>query len=592
MKKFSLLCLLLVFAINASADAVEIDGIYYNLISKAIKIAEVTSIPVQNIDPDEYNGPYTYSGSVEIPKSVIYEGNEYSVTSIGESAFKNCSSLTSITIPNSMTSIGDGAFSGCYGLSAVHISDLAAWCKINFQTNTGNTEANPLFFAHHLFLNGTEIEELVIPNSVKSINDWAFYGGSFFTSVFISNGVTSIGRGAFLNCSCLTSVSIPNSVTNIGYECFYGCNKLSSAMIGDNNANVAATVIGGRAFYQCSGLESVLIGNNVKQIERDAFNGCINLTSATIPNSVTDLGSHVFVGCTGLTSVELPESITSIKWATFAGCTSLESITIPNSVETIGESAFERCTSLASINLPDKLTYIDYLTFSNCSSLTSISIPDKVTTIQLGAFEKCKNLSDVTLGRGIKDLYQGAFSSCSQLSNVYCYAKDAPACHSDYSGYYGKGVGVFDKSLIEYATLYVPESAIAQYQNTAPWSNFNEYKTMAVDIVDNNKCATPTINYDNDKIVFNCETEGVELHYSIKYPDVQNGVSGSVNIKKTCIVSVYATKTGYSNSDVATKEIQISASGEGSGKRGDLNNDGVVNSADAVTLVNIIMNNQ
>ena len=134
-----------------------------------------------------------------------------SVTTIGGSAFKNCR-LTSVTIPSSVTTIGLFAFDGCSGLTAVYITDLKAWCEIKFD----GTASNPLSDAHHLYLNGKEIKNLVIPNAVTSIGDMAFNGCTGLTSVTIPNSVTTIGGSTFSGCNGLTSVTIPNSVTSIG----------------------------------------------------------------------------------------------------------------------------------------------------------------------------------------------------------------------------------------------------------------------------------------------------------------------------------------------------------------------------------------
>ena len=235
MKKQLLLFVMMLLPLMAMADAVEIDGIYYNLNANG-KVAEVTS------------NPNKYTGSIVIPETVNYDNITYgvtsignytfngcsdlisvtipnSVTSIGEAAFEGCSSLVSITIPNSVTRIGDDAFSGCSGLKKVIVSDIAAWCGIKFGTSVlGSFYANPLYSAKHLYSDeNTEIKDLVIPNSVTSIGGGAFSSCSGLTSVTIPNSVTSIGDYAFYACSGLTSITIPNNVTSIGDNAFFGC---------------------------------------------------------------------------------------------------------------------------------------------------------------------------------------------------------------------------------------------------------------------------------------------------------------------------------------------------------------------------------
>ena len=153
-----------------------------------------------------------------------------SVTKIGGSAFDGCTSLTSVTIGNGVTSIGGYAFSRCSSLTSVYISDLSAWCKIYFQPcgTSSFSLANPLYFGEKLYLNGEEVTNLIIPNDVTEIKNFTFLGCSSLTSVTIPDSVTSIGTCAFDNCSSLTSVTIGNGVTSIGNSAFSYCNSLTS----------------------------------------------------------------------------------------------------------------------------------------------------------------------------------------------------------------------------------------------------------------------------------------------------------------------------------------------------------------------------
>ena len=282
MKKVLLSILLMLLPMLASADAVEINGIWYNLVPKA-KEAEVTKNP---------NGS-NYSGSIEIPASVTYNEVKYSVTSIGQSAFYYCTALTSVTIPNSVTSIGKYAFTYCSALTSVTIpNSVTSIDEYAFESCSGLTS-------------------VTIPNSVTSIGGGAFYGCSSLTSVTIPNSVTSIGWNAFLNCSSLTSVAIPNSMTSIGQRAFSGCSGLTSVTIPNS-----VTSIGGEAFRGCSGLTSVAIPNSVTSISWGAFSGCSSLTSVTIPNSVTSIGNQAFANCDELTDVYCQaEKLSTDEWS-------------------------------------------------------------------------------------------------------------------------------------------------------------------------------------------------------------------------------------------------------------------------------------
>ena len=514
--KTILLCLCMFASINAFAEAVEIDGIYYNLITK-IKQAEVT-----------YN-PNTYKGRINIPEIVHHNGVTFSVTRIGNGAFDHCKRLSSVTIPNSVTSIGDSAFYYCSDLSSIIIP--------NSVTNIGRCA----------FYYCTGLTSITIPNSVIRIGEYAFIGCSGLTSITIGNSVTSIGSFAFNGCSGLTSINV--EAGNTTYDSRDNCNALietatNTLIKGCENTTIpnSVTSIGSYAFEDCSGLTSVTIPNSVTAIYSDAFRNCSGLTSITIPNSVTIIYDSVFYGCSGLTSVTIPNSVTAIYGYTFYGCYSLTSVTIPNSVTEIFESTFYGCSGLTSVIIPNSVTSIRAAAFLGCSGLTSVTIPNSVTSIEESAFNKCTGLISVNIGNGVESIGYGAFANCAELTDVYCYAENVPFTESN----------PFSGSYIEYATLHVPAASVEQYKATAPWSNFGAIVATDGTIPEPptpEKCATPTISYSKGELTFSCDTEGAEYVYEITDTDIKKGCAAKVSLTVTYNISVYATKTNYENSD-------------------------------------------
>ena len=550
--KFLCLCMCLFSCIKAFSYDALIDGIYYNFNGDK---AEVT-----------YNSSKEYTGDVVIPESVVYNAKTYSVTSIGENAFEDCSDLTSVAIPNSVTSIGWRAFIGCSGLEKVIVPDIAAWCGIAFSDH----ESNPLNYAQHLYSDETtEITNLIIPNSLTSVGERAFSGCSALTSVTIPNSVTSIGDFAFGYCSGLTSVTIGNSVKSIQIGAFHGCSGLKKVIVPDiaawcgisfvgSDANPvgyakhlysdetteitnliipnSVTSIGEDAFHNCSALTSVTIPNSVTSIGRSAFSSCSGLTSVSIGNSVTSIGEDAFHNCSALTSVTIPNSVTSIgRWA-FSGCSGLTSITIPNSVTSIGSSAFSCCSGLTSVSIGNSVTSIGSGMFIGCSGLTSVTIPNSVTSIGNRAFSSCSGLTSVNIGNSVKNIGENAFAYCGRLTDVYCYAERVPSTESD----------AFADSYAEYATLHVRAVSLEQYRARVPWSNFG---TIVTTDGPPEKCATPTISYSKGELTFSCETEGAEYVYEITDTDIKKGYAAKVSLTVTYNISVYATKADYENSD-------------------------------------------
>ena len=398
MKKQLLLLAMILLPLVASAHDIEVknaDGvtIYYNYINNGTEL-EVTSCPYSN----------GYQGNVAIPEEVTYMNRTRKVTSIGNGAFEYCSGLTSVTIPNSVTSIGDYAFYECSGL----------------------------------------------------------------TSVTIPNSVTSIGNYAFANCEGLTSVTIPNSVTSIGSQAFRYCSGLKKVIVKD----IAAWCGIKFGNYDSNPLFYA------KHLYSDEDTEIANLI---IPNSVTSIGNGAFYGCSGLISVTIPNSVTSIGDYAFYYCSGLTSVTIPNSVTSIGLSAFD------GVDIPTVISLIEN--------------PFKIT------------------GKT-----------------------------SDYR--------TFSQNTFLNATLYVPKGTIDKYKATDGWKDFVfiEEGTGGGGTTPE-KCEKPTISYENGKLTFTSETEGAVCQYSITDTDIKAGSGNEVQLGVTYNISVYATKSGYDNSETATATL-------------------------------------
>ena len=314
---------------------------------------------------------------------------------IPSSVFR-CDRLTSVTIGNSVTNIGDGAFYGCSNLSNIYyVGDVAGWCGISGLDSLMSSSRT-------LYISDKKVEGfLIIPDSVTSIGNYAFYGCSGLTSVTIGGSVMSIGDWAFYNCSSLTSITIPDSVTSIGSSAFAGCSGLTSITVAKGNTKYHSSgncLIETASKTLISGCNTSVIPSDgsVTSIGGSAFQGCKDLTSITIPDSVTSIGSSAFAGCSGLTSITIPDSVTSIgDYYTFYGCSSLTSITIPDSVTSIGMRAFYGCTGLTSVTIGNGVTSIGGFAFYSCSGLTSITIPDSVTSIESYSFYRCSSLKGV-----------------------------------------------------------------------------------------------------------------------------------------------------------------------------------------------------
>ncbi|MDR0320006.1 MAG: leucine-rich repeat domain-containing protein [Treponema sp.] len=306
----------------------------------------IQGLPVTVIEDWAFNG-YSHLTSITIPPSV---------TSIGSYAFSFCDSLVSITIPPSVTSIGNAAFMGCNSLTSITVDSR----------NTAYASLDGVLFD-------------------KTIRTIIIYPPGKNTSTYIvPSSVTSIGDRAFFRCDSLTSMSIPSHVTSIGDGAFAGCRSLASITV--DSRNPAYTSI-----------DDVLFDKAIRTII--AYPVGKDSRTYTIPSSITTIGEQAFSYCENLTDITIPPSVTSIGNGAFSFCYVLASINIPSSITTIRDETFACCYSLTSISIPSSITSIGDGAFYNCSNLTSIDIPSSVTSIGNGAFYRCYNLRSITLSR-------------------------------------------------------------------------------------------------------------------------------------------------------------------------------------------------
>ena len=370
-----------------------------------------------------------------------------SVTKIGNSAFQGCDKLTSIVIPNNVTYVGTWAFGGCSSLesleilgSVLEIDTYAFGNCSSLDTITFNPELRTI--KGYAFYNCTHLKSVVIPNSVDTIEGGAFYGCSSLKTIVLPTNIEKLGGGVFDRCTALEYIQLPQTGLTVIDGLFNGCSSLKSITI-----PASVQRIGSYAFGGCTSLDSVYIPSGIIEINNRAFNGCSALKSlivdsdntiydsrencnaiietgtnklhiccpvSVIPNSVIAIGDFVFANRIDLDSITIPQGVTALGEYVFQSCTSLKSVIIPSSVLQIGKGAFAGCSALTNIQLPIGLASVEDYTFNNCSALVSIVIPNGVKSLGDYAFQYCYALQNVSLPEGLQSIGKYAFYACGR----------------------------------------------------------------------------------------------------------------------------------------------------------------------------------
>jgi hypothetical protein len=569
------------------------------------------------------------------------------LSAIAPNTFKNCTELEEIMIPKSVKRIennnygNDNPFGGCTKLRKIVLEDLQTWLNISY---SGGCQA---FESYHLFVGEQEIKDLIIPDGISTIGNYAFQSCTGLESITITENVKSIGRSAFKNCGKIKKLSISGGNHSFGSYSLSGCypeiidvpslemwmntispnimangntifkyqliadgTEVESLVIPDGISKVddrtfcgcisiktvsfpyTTTSIGYLSFGYCTELESVTIRNGITKVGESAFESCEKLTNVVLPNSIMEISPFCFARCTSLKSIDIPEGITCIAGSAFEGCTSLEEIIMPNSLTTIGgdydsydnrkmNHVFSGCISLKRIEIPDNVEYIGSFSFYECSNLTTIKLSDNLKYISRQCFQGCERLNSVTIGSKTSWISYGAFSNCASLQQVICNSQEPPTAETDNWATYPSSFNGINLSNV---CLYVPSVVIEQYKSKTPWSSFGTIKEITDgSISEKPQCIPPIITYKNGKLSFSCETEGVTFCYKVTTPSSIENEGSEFTPSTKYIITVYAKKDGYLDSEPVTQEIDVR------GLKGDVNDDGEVDIADAVKIVNLVV---
>ena len=469
MKKIFLIAIL-AFSMNAFAQVSKTVNCTVGSLSTTLTASEkstITSLTITgSIDARDFKTmrddmPLLAELDLSEVTILAYQGTEgtYSVTSYPANAmpsdsfydyinFRGKTSLTHIILPNSITSVDNYAFYGCSGLTTINIPSLVT--TLGVRAIPRNCSVTVALDNPNLIL-----VDGVIYN--KDQSNIILFLDSKTGSYAMPASVVTISDGAFSDYTGLTSIILPNGLTSIGISAFRGCTRLTSI-----NFPEGLNSIGSAAFSGCMGLTSINVPSSVINLGDGAFIGCMNITSISLHEGLTSIGISAFSGCTGLTSIIVPASIITLGNGAFYGCINLTSISLLEGLNSIGISAFSGCTGLTSINVPSSVITLGNGAFSGYISLTSISLHEGLTSIGISAFQDCTRLTSITIPSSVTVLSDGAFYNCMGLTSIYTYA--TMPINIDASVFYNVNKAT--------CTLYVPKGSRYLYSVAYQWNEF------------------------------------------------------------------------------------------------------------------------
>ena len=451
--RFALSALVLTVAMQAGAYDFYTGGLYYQIASSG------TVVTVEN------NGSFnTYSGNVTIPSSVTYNGKTYNVTGIGYQAFKNCTNLTSVTLPNTLTMMLNEAFYGC-----------------------------------------TKLTSITLPSSLTSIYNNVFVGCTGLTSIYVKRTTpVSASTNNFSSSTYSSATLYVPSGTLSAYQ--------STAPWSSFTHIVESTYdfVYNGIYYLKTGTNTVSVAPKDKSY--NSYSGYVSIPSSVTYEgttySVTAIGDNAMKNSTGLTGLSIPSSVTTLgSWAV-SGCTALTSITIPNSVTSVGASVFMDCAALKTVSIGSGLKKVGNFMFIRCKALQTITIPNTVTEIGYETFEDCIKLYSIDIGSGVTSIGHHTFKNCTTLVSITCHALTPPTVESS----------TFDSNNYTSATLYVPKSAESAYKAANYWKNFTTIRTIydfKVNGLYYNKTSSNTVEVTYKDSNFNSYSGGITIPKTI-----------------------------------------------------------------------------